>query len=70
MPSPSVPNVNVNVNEIEVDFAALKLLIAERWHNIEARPLQLPKSLLDNHGRQVSPNQSIETDILVQRRVE
>jgi len=50
----------VKVNEVEVDFVALKLLINNKWHNIEARQLNLLKLLIENHGRAVSRNQIMD----------
>lgn len=47
----------VKVNEVEVDFVALKLLIQNQWHDIEARQLNLLKLLIENHGRAVSRNE-------------
>lgn len=51
---PPKPLEKVKINQIEVDFIALKLLIDGQWQNIEARQLSLLKLLLDNHGSAVS----------------
>ncbi len=58
----------VKVNEIEVDFVALKLFIDNRWHNIEARQLNLLKLLLEHRGQAVSRHQIMDAlwhDIIV-----
>jgi DNA-binding winged helix-turn-helix (wHTH) protein len=46
----------VKVNEVEVDFVALKLLIGGKWLEIEARQLALLKLLIKHHGEAVSRN--------------
>ncbi len=51
----------VKVNEVEVDFVALKLLINNQWQDIEARQLNLLKLLIDNHGHAVSRNQIMDS---------
>jgi len=50
----------VKVNEVEVDFIALKLCINEQWHDIEARQLKLLKLLIENYGQAVSRNQIMD----------
>lgn len=50
----------VKVNEVEVDFVALKLLIDERWKNIEARQLNLLKLFIEHRGQAVSRNQIMD----------
>jgi len=51
----------VKVNEVEVDFVALKLLINNVWHDIEARQLNLLKLLIENHGHAVSRNAILDS---------
>ncbi|GGI91944.1 hypothetical protein GCM10007978_31840 [Shewanella hanedai] len=46
----------VKVNEVIVDFVALKLLIDGEWLEIEARQLALLKLLIKHHGEAVSRN--------------
>ncbi|MBW8182138.1 winged helix-turn-helix domain-containing protein [Shewanella nanhaiensis] len=46
----------VMVNEVEVDFVALKLLIDGEWLEIEARQLALLKLLIKHHGEAVPRN--------------
>ncbi|MBL4908544.1 MAG: PD40 domain-containing protein [Alteromonadaceae bacterium] len=50
----------MKVNEVEVDFVALKLFINNEWHNVEARQLNLLKLLIDNYGKAVSRNQIMD----------
>jgi DNA-binding winged helix-turn-helix (wHTH) protein/Tol biopolymer transport system component len=50
----------VKVNEVEVDFVALKLFVDNAWKNIEARQLNLLKLLVENHGHAVSRNQIMD----------
>ncbi len=50
----------VKVNEVEVDFIALKLCINQQWHDIEARQLNLLKLLIENYGQAVSRNQIMD----------
>lgn len=57
---PINPYEKIKVNEVEVDFVALKLLIDGEWHDIEARQLNLLRLLVDNHGRAVSRNEIMD----------
>ena len=50
----------VKVNEVEVDFIALKLCINQQWHDVEARQLNLLKLLIENYGQAVSRNQIMD----------
>ena len=50
----------VTVNEVEVDFIALKIFINAQWHDIEARQLNLLKLLIENYGEAVSRNQIMD----------
>lgn len=50
----------VNVNEVEVDFVGLKLLINNEWLDVEARQLKLLHLLIDNYGQAVSRNQIMD----------
>lgn len=50
----------IKVNEVEVDFVALKFLIDNKWHDVEARQLNLLKLLIENHGSAVSRNQIMD----------
>jgi DNA-binding winged helix-turn-helix (wHTH) protein/Tol biopolymer transport system component len=50
----------VKVNEVEVDFIALKLCINQQWHDVEARQLKLLKLLIENYGQAVSRNQIMD----------
>ena len=50
----------IKVNEVEVDFVALKFLINHKWHDVEARQLNLLKLLIENHGSAVSRNQIMD----------
>jgi DNA-binding winged helix-turn-helix (wHTH) protein/Tol biopolymer transport system component len=50
----------IKVNEVEVDFVALKFLINHEWHDVEARQLNLLKLLIDNHGSAVSRSQIMD----------
>ena len=50
----------IKVNEVEVDFVALKFLINDEWQDVEARQLNLLKLLIENHGSAVSRNQIMD----------
>lgn len=50
----------VKVNEVEVDFVGLKLLINNQWLDVEARQLKLLHLLIDNYGQAVSRNQIMD----------
>jgi len=50
----------IKVNEVEVDFVALKFLINNEWQDIEARQFTLLKLLIENHGSAVSRNQIMD----------
>lgn len=50
----------VKVNEVEVDFIALKFFIDQKWHDVEARQLKLLKLLIENYGQAVSRNQIMD----------
>ncbi len=50
----------VKVNEIDVDFIALKFFINNKWHDIEARQLKLLKLFVENYGQAVSRNQIMD----------
>lgn len=50
----------IKVNEVEVDFVALKFLINNEWQDVEARQLNLLKLLIENHGSAVSRNQIMD----------
>lgn len=56
----SSPIEKIKVNEVEVDFVALKFLINHQWHDVEARQLNLLKLLIENHGSAVSRNQIMD----------
>ncbi len=58
---PTKPLEKVKVNEVVVDFVALKVCIKGQWQHIEARQLSLLKLLLENHGSAVSRNQIMDT---------
>lgn len=51
---------HVTINDVEVDFDGLKILVAGNWLAIEARQFKLLKLLLDNHGKAVSRNQIMD----------
>ncbi|SFC98263.1 winged helix-turn-helix domain-containing protein [Pseudoalteromonas denitrificans] len=44
----------VKLNDIEVDFAALKVQINEVWYGVEAKQILLLKLLIDNRGKALS----------------
>ena len=46
----------VKVNEVEVDFSALKLFVDQQWQDIEAKQLNLLRLLIEHHGQAVSRN--------------
>jgi DNA-binding winged helix-turn-helix (wHTH) protein/Tol biopolymer transport system component len=50
----------IKVNEVEVDFVALKFLINYEWQDVEARQINLLKLLIENHGSAVSRNQIMD----------
>ncbi len=50
----------VKVNEVDVDFIALKLFVNDKWHDIEARQLKLLKLFIENYGQAVSRNQIMD----------
>lgn len=50
----------VKVNEVDVDFIALKFFIDQQWHDVEARQLKLLKLLIENYGQAVSRNQIMD----------
>ncbi len=50
----------IKVNEVEVDFVALKFLINGIWQDVEARQVNLLKLLIENHGNAVSRNQIMD----------
>ena len=50
----------VKVNEVEVDFIALKFFIDQKWHDVEARQRKLLKLLIENYGQAVSRNQIMD----------
>jgi DNA-binding winged helix-turn-helix (wHTH) protein/dipeptidyl aminopeptidase/acylaminoacyl peptidase len=47
----------IKVNEVEVDFVSLKLLVDGNWRDVEARQLNLLRLLIDNQGAAVSRDQ-------------
>ncbi|MBU2893072.1 winged helix-turn-helix domain-containing protein [Colwellia sp. D2M02] len=54
---PQQPIEKVKVNEVEVDFVGLKLLINNEWLAVEARQLKLLHLFVKNHGKALSRNQ-------------
>ena len=50
----------IKVNEVEVDFVALKFFINNKWQDVEARQFNLLKLLIENHGSAVSRNQIMD----------
>ena len=50
----------VKVNEVDVDFIALKFFTDQQWHDVEARQLKLLKLLIENYGQAVSRNQIMD----------
>lgn len=57
---PHQPQDRVKINDVEVDFIALKLYVDQQWHPIEARQMQLLKLLLKHHGSAVSRHQIMD----------
>lgn len=58
----------VKLNDIEVDFAALKLRIDKVWYGVEAKQITLLKLLFDNYGQAISRDkimQEIWPDVIV-----
>jgi len=58
----------VTLNDIEVDFAALKVRIDKVWYGVEAKQITLLKLLLDNYGKAISRDkimQVIWPDVIV-----
>ena len=51
---------HIIINDIEVDFIALKIKVSDNWQNIEARQLKLLKLLLENQGQAVSRAQIMD----------
>lgn len=47
----------VKVNDVEVDFTALKLFVDNRWQDIEAKQILLLRLLIEHQGQAVSRNQ-------------
>ena len=51
---------HIIINDIEVDFIALKIKVNDNWQNIEARQLKLLKLLVENQGQAVSRTQIMD----------
>ena len=51
---------HIIINDIEVDFIALKIKVNDSWQNIEARQLKLLKLLVENQGQAVSRTQIMD----------
>jgi len=47
----------IRVNEVEVDFVSLKLLVGEKWLDVEAKQLNLLRLLIEHQGAAVSRDQ-------------
>jgi len=63
----NLPN-QVTLNDIEVDFAALKVRIDKVWYGVEAKQITLLKLLLDNYGQAISRDkimQEVWPDVIV-----